>query len=212
MTANEHTFDEIITSREQLRAIVGEPFDVVVNKSIDHIDDICRRFIAASPFIMVATKGGNGLFDMSPKGDPAGFVEVLDDHTLAIPDRLGNKRHDTFENLLNNPEVGLFFLIPGNADTLRVSGTAKIVRDKALQARLAVNGKEPEFVLIVTVKEAMTHCPKCVKRSRLWEPDKWPDRSDVPTLAEAMVVHAKLSESVDELQELIDEDGKKRLY
>jgi uncharacterized protein len=206
------SFDEVITTREQLREITGEPFDVVVNKSIDHIDEICRRFIAAAPFLMISTRGADGLHDISPKGDPAGFVQVLDDHTLAIPDRLGNKRHDTFENLLVNPEIGLFFLIPGNADTLRVSGTAKIVRDKALQARFAIRGKEPEFVIVVTVEEAMTHCPKCVRRSHLWDPDQWPDRSDVPTLAEAMVVHAALSETVDELQDMIDDDGVKRMY
>jgi len=207
------TFDETITSRERLRELGGgEAFDLVINKSIDHIDDMCARFIAATPFVMVSTRGADGLLDMSPKGDPAGFVEVLDPKTLAIPDRLGNKRFDTFENLFENPEVGLFFMIPGNKDTLRVSGTGKLVRDSALQARMAVNGKEPNFVLIVTVQEAMMHCPKCMVRSHLWEPEKWPDLSQVPTLAEAMVVHAALSETTQDMQDLIDMDGEKRLY
>jgi len=185
---------------------------MVARKAIDHIDDICRRFIAASPFVMVATRGADGRLDLSPKGDPAGFVTVLDDHTLAIPDRYGNNRLDTFENLLNHAEVGLFFIIPGNNDTLRVSGKGQIVIDRPLQDKLAVNGKAPTLVLIVTVEEAFTHCPKCMVRSKLWKPQEWPDRTNVPTLAEAMVAHAKLSESVAEMQAIIDNDGATRLY
>ncbi|MEZ5817695.1 MAG: pyridoxamine 5'-phosphate oxidase family protein [Hyphomicrobiaceae bacterium] len=134
-------------------------------KAIDRIDDICRRYIAASPFVMVGTRGADGRLDLSPKGDPPGFVKVLDEHTLAIPDRLGNNRLDTLENLLVNPEVGLFFLIPGNGDTLRVSGTGQIVRDSRLQRELAINGKEPNVVLIVNVEEAFMHCPQ-VRGSR----------------------------------------------
>lgn len=206
-------FEEIITNRDRFREIVGgEASEKVTNKAIDHIDDICRRFIAASPFVMVATKGGDGLLDLSPKGDPAGFVSVLDRKTLAIPDRLGNRRYDTFENLLINPEIGLFFIIPGNGDTLRISGTGKIVRDSALQASLAVKGKEPDLVLVVTVDEVFMHCPKCMVRSRLWQPDQWPDRTSVPTLAQAMVAHGKLAESVPQMQEIIDNDGKTRMY
>jgi len=209
-----HQFEEVIATREQFRELVGgEAGEMVTNKVIDHIDDICRRFIAAAPFVMVASKGPDGHTDLSPKGDPAGFVKVLDDKTLAIPDRLGNRRHDTFENILSgNNEVGLFFIIPGNGDTLRVSGTAQIVRDSALQDELAINGKEPQFILAVNVEEAFMHCPKCMVRARMWKPESWPDRSDVPTLAQAMVAHGKLSESVTEMQDIIDNDGKTRLY
>ena len=149
--------------------------------------------------------------ELSPKGDPPGFVAVLDEKTLAIPDRPGNHRLDTFENLLTHSEVGLFFMIPGNGDTLRVSGTGRIVRDSSLQARLAVNGKDPNLVLIVTVEEAFMHCPKCMVRSRLWSPEHWPNRSNVPSLAEAIVAHAKPSETVTEMQAIID-DGIARLY
>jgi PPOX class probable FMN-dependent enzyme len=182
------------------------------NKAIDHIDDICRRFIAACPFVIVASRGADGRLDLSPKGDPAGFVAVLDERTLAIPDRLGNNRLDTFENLLAHPEVGLFFLIPGNGDTLRVSGKGQIVRDSTLQARLAANDKIPNLVLIVAVEEAFMHCPKCIVRSRLWKHDQWPDRTSVPTLAEAMVTHGALSETQTEMQAIIDNDGATRLY
>ena len=112
--------------------------------------------------------------ELSPKGDPPGFIAVLDEKTLAIPDRPGNHRFDTFEILLSYPDVALFFLIPGNGDTLRVSGTGRIVRDSSLQARLAVNGKDPNLVLIVTVEDAFMHCPKCMIRSRLCTSEHWP--------------------------------------
>jgi len=205
-------FEEVITTRQRLRELNKMASHRAGNKVIDHIDDICRRFIAACPFVMVASRGEDGRLDLSPKGDPAGFVSVLDEKTLAIPDRLGNNRLDTFENLLINREIGLFFIIPGNGDTLRVSGQGRIVRDSALQNRLAVNGKAPNFVLVVAVEEAFMHCPKCMVRSRLWKPEEWPDRTDVPTLAEAMVAHAALAESVAEMQAIIDNDGAKRLY
>ena len=204
-------FEEVIETRERLRELSKPPSQRARNKVIDHIDDICRRFIAASPFVMVASRGADGRLDLSPKGDPAGFVAVLDEKTLAIPDRLGNNRLDTFENLLTHPDVGLFFMIPGNGDTLRVSGKGKIVRDAALQGRLAVNGKAPNLILVVTVEEAFMHCPKCMVRSRLWSPEHWPDRTNVPSLAEAIVTHATPPETVAEVQAIID-DGTRRLY
>jgi uncharacterized protein len=147
----EGRFEEIITTRERLREVKGTPGPRSASKDIDTIDDICRRFIAACPFIVVATRGEDGKLSVSPKGDSAGFVTVLDEKTLAIPDRLGNGRLDTFENLLTNPEIGLFFLIPGNGDTLRISGKGYIVRDAELQNKFVVNGKVPELVLVISV-------------------------------------------------------------
>src|SRR5262245_51334095 len=135
-----------------------QPSSRARDKVIDHIDDICRRFITACPFVIVASRGADGRMDLSPKGDPPGFVAILDDKTLAIPDRPGNHRLDTFENLLANPEMGLFFLIPGKGDTLRVSGKGNIVRDGSLQDHLAINGKVPHLVLVVSVEEAFMHC------------------------------------------------------
>ncbi len=208
----ETCFDDVIATRERLRELNKLPSHRVSNKAIDHIDDICCRFIAASPFVMVATRGADGRLDISPKGDPAGFVAVLDNKTLAIPDRLGNNRLDTFENLLVNPEVGLFFVIPGHGDTLRVSGRGRIVRDRALQTRLTMNGKAPNLVLVVNVEEAFIHCPKCMVRSRLWTPEQWPDRSNIASLAETMVTHGGLAETVPEMQAIIDNDGATRLY
>ena len=205
-------FEEVIASRARLREIMGEAGPRVTAKVIDHIDDVCRRFIAASPFVVVATRGADGLLDLSPKGDPVGFVDVIDEKTLAIPDRLGNKRIDSFENLLVNPEVGLIFLIPGYGFTLRVAGKGRIVRDTALQERLAVNGKPANLILAVTVQEAFMHCAKSMARSGIWRPDAWPETADVPTLAEAMVTHGKLSESRGEMQSIIDSDFENRMY
>jgi PPOX class probable FMN-dependent enzyme len=205
-------FEEVVTTHERLRELNKHPSHLVNHKEIDHLDDICRRFIAASPFVIISSRGADGKLDMSPKGDPAGFVSVLDEKTLAIPDRLGNNRLDTFENLLACSEIGLIFIIPGNGDTLRVSGKGQVVRDTALQERLAVKGKTPNLVLVVTVEEAFMHCPKCMIRSGLWKPDQWPDRSGVPTLAEAMIAHGTLSESMAEIETVIDNSNTKRLY
>ncbi|MEQ1714687.1 MAG: MSMEG_1061 family FMN-dependent PPOX-type flavoprotein [Hyphomicrobium sp.] len=207
-----HAFDEVISSRERLREIMGMPNHRVASKVVDHIDDICRRFIEASPFAVISTRGRDGRLDQSPKGDPAGVVTVLDEKTLAIPDRMGNNRIDTFENVLANPEVGLIFLIPGYGYTLRVSGNGQIVRDMRLQKKLAMQGREPKLVLVVKVEEAFMHCAKCMSRSNLWQQEKWPDLTNVPSLAEAMVAHAKLSLSHGEMQAIIDDSHKNRMY
>lgn len=197
-------FDEVITTRERLRELSKQPSARATNKIINHIDDICLRFIAACPFIIVASRGADGRLDVSPKGDPPGFVAVLDAKTLAIPDRPGNHRLDTLENILAHPDIAIFFLIPGNGDSLRVSGKGRIVRDTALQSRLAVDGRMPAFVLLVTVEQAFMHCPKCVSRSGLWTCERWPNLSNVPTLAEAIVAHAKPVETLAEVQAIVD--------
>lgn len=206
-------FDDIVGTREELRQVINEPSRKVSQKVIDHIDDICRRFIAAAPFLVVATRGRDGRLDLSPKGDPAGFVVVLDEKTIAIPDRLGNNRVDSFENLMFDPAVGLIFMIPGHGDTLRVAGRGLIVRDGWLRERLAHRGQAPNLALVVTVEEAFMHCPKAIVRSGLWQPDRWPGIADVPSLAEAMVVHGALDDtSVPEMQAIIENDGRTRLY
>jgi uncharacterized protein len=162
--------------------------------------------------VTVATRGADGRLGWSPKCDPAGFVRVLDEHTLAIPDRPGNNRLNTFQNLRVNAEVGIFFLLPDLGDTLRVSGKAQIVRDGRLQRQMAINGKEPRVVLVVSVEEALMHCPKCMVRSGLWKKDRWPVRTDVPTLAQALVTRSAFSISEPERQARIDNDGATRLY
>jgi PPOX class probable FMN-dependent enzyme len=205
-------FTEILTTEAQLREVLGVPTERVVRKQIPYLDAHCRAFIAKSPFLLLATYDADGNVDVSPKGDPAGFVRVLDDTTLAIPDRPGNRRADSFRNLVVNPSVGILFMIPGKQETLRVSGTAVIVRDRWLRDELALDGKVPELVLAVTVREAFLHCPKCILRSRLWDKEHWPDLSDLPSLAQSMVDAGRLSETVAEMQALIDKDTRERLY
>ena len=202
----------ILTTIDQLRDIVGPVGEKVANKTIDHIDEICATFISMSPYLVMATRGRDGLLDQSPKGDPAGFVEVLDRKTLAIPDRLGNGRFDSYENLIADPALALIFLIPGHTDTLRVAGEGRISRAPDLLARYPVNGKEPRFVLLVTVRQAFLHCAKSTVRAGLWRQETWPDTARIPSLAQAMVAHGKLALGVAEMQDIIDRDGKSRLY
>lgn len=204
--------EEAITSLERLREIYPQPGHRAERKVIDHLDDICRRFIAAAPFAVLATRGADGLLDLSPRGDPAGFVAVLDDHTLVLPDRRGNNRLDTLENLLSHPEIGLIFVVPGSGHTLRVSGRARIVRDAALQRRFAMDGKEPATLIVVDVRQAFMQCPKCMVRSKLWQSESWPDPARVPTMAEALVAHASLAETVQEVEAVIEEGNARRLY
>ncbi|GEO43154.1 phosphohydrolase [Skermanella aerolata] len=196
-------FEEVITTRQRLQELSGQPSQRASNKIIDHVDDICSRFIAASPFLLVASRGPDGRLDVSPKGDPPGFVAVLDEKTLAIPDRPGNHRFDTFANVTECADVALIFMVPGHGDTLRVAGKGRVIRDTALQARLAVAGKSPSFVLLVAVEEAFMHCSKCMTRSKIWDAEGWPDRSKVPSLAEAIVAHAKPPETIAEVQAYI---------
>ena len=206
-------FREVISSEEELEAILGRPSPRVIAKVTDTIDALSRDFIARSPFVLVASSDGDGNFDVSPKGDPPGFVRVLgDSRALAIPERPGNRRADTFRNVLRNPRVGLIFLVPGKVETLRVSGTASIVRDAGLREEMALGGKVPELALVVSVREAFMHCAKCMIRSRLWEPGRWPALDGLPSLAEAMVTHGKLGITIGEMQQVIDNDANTRLY
>jgi PPOX class probable FMN-dependent enzyme len=207
-----HRFRDVVTSEEELRAVVGHPPQRSVDKVVRSIDDYSRLFISHSPFVFVATAAVGGSIDVSPKGDPAGFVKVLDDHTLAIPDRPGNRRLDNFRNILRNPNVGLIFIIPGITHTLRISGKAIIVRDLELREMMAIKGKLPDHVLVVSVDYVLSHCPKCMVRSGLWQPEAWPNTTDLPTFAETLIAHAKLAQTIDEVQAIIDAGTRDRLY
>ena len=205
-------FNDVITSVDDIRSAIGEPLAAAVAKVVDRLDDVCRAFIERSPFIVMASANSNGELDISPKGDPEGFVQVLDEKYLAIPDRPGNRRIDTFQNLLDNPHVAIIFIIPGKGETLRVSGEARIVRDKALRESMAVNGRVPEFAVVVRVEEAMIHCPKCMVRSKLWQPEAWPDHSGTASVAEAVVVHANLDITPEEFKARVEAAGRAKLY
>ena len=176
-------FKDTVTSREELRAIFGAPMERALLKERASLDGHCRAFIASAPFVLLATSGATGRCDVSPKGDAPGFVRVLDDHYLVIPDRPGNNRIDGLTNIVENPHVGMIFLIPGREDTLRVNGRAAIVRDAPILERLAVQGKRPKVAIGVEVEECFLHCAKAFKRSGLWERERWPDVSALPSMA-----------------------------
>jgi hypothetical protein len=176
-----------VPSQAALREIMGTPMELAVRKQLGKLDSYCREFIARSPFLCLGTADAKGRADVSPRGDPAGFVQVLDDHTLIIPDRPGNNRLDTMNNIMENPNVGLLFFIPGFEDTLRVNGRATIVRDPQALRRAAVNGKAPKVAIRVAVDEAFLHCAKALKRSRLWDPANRVDRREMPTLAKMIL-------------------------
>ena len=205
-------FTGVVSSIESVREILREPMPAVIAKQIDHIDDVCRAIIERSPFVVVASAGANGYPDISPKGDPAGFVRILDEKYLAIPDRPGNRRVDTFKNILENPHVAIIFLIPGKGETLRVTGECRIVRDITLRESMTLRGKVPDFALVVRVERVLIHCPKCVVRARLWEPEAWPDSSGTAGINEAMIAHARLDVTPEELREEAVRDGATTLY
>jgi PPOX class probable FMN-dependent enzyme len=173
-----------VTSVEDLAALYGRPHERVLRKELDHIDALGRAFIAASPFLVLATGGAHGL-DCSPKGDKPGFVQVEDDgKTVLIPDRRGNNRLDGLKNLVEDPRVGLIFLAPGANETYRVNGRARISVDPALKRRFAVNGKEPVTVMVVAVEQAFQHCPKALVRSDLWRAGTGSRPKGLPTIGD----------------------------
>lgn len=183
---------EMITTAEALRNHYAEAGGRAVAKEIRILDHHCRTFIANSPFVLIGSSDRNGNADVTPKGDKPGFVGVLDDVTLAIPDRPGNNRLDTLENVLVNPAVGLLFLIPGMNETLRVNGTAAITADQALREKFTVEGKLPPSIMLVTVRAAYMHCAKAFMRSELWAPQTWPDRATLPTLGAILKDHCAI--------------------
>jgi PPOX class probable FMN-dependent enzyme len=173
---------DTIESPEQLRELYGEPSERAVKKQLARFDRHCRNFVALSPFLVIASSDPSGRCDASPKGDMPGFVRVLDDTTLLIPDRLGNNRIDTLGNLLARPGVGLIFFVPGINETLRVNGRARVTTDPDLLEPLAVNGKVPRSAIIVAAEEIYFHCGKALIRSDLWNPEKHVARGVFPSL------------------------------
>ncbi len=173
--------DYTITTTEQLEALYSDaPYGPALIKEVDRITPQYRKLIEASPFVVLATCGPEGL-DCSPRGDPAGFVRVVDEHTLLIPDRRGNNRIDSLRNLVRDPRISLLFLIPGVGETMRINGRARICTDPALTGSFAINGKTPKCVLVVTVERAYFQCTKAIIRSKLWDPKTQVDRKTLPT-------------------------------
>ena len=184
-----------VSSEERLREIIGGPSALVAAKVADRLNDLTRQFVEHSPFVCVATSRPGGGLDISPRGDPAGFVRILDDRRLLIPERPGNRLADTLTNLLADPRIGLLFLIPGVGETFRVNGRAAIVDDPVLIAESAVEGRVPKLGVLVTVEEAFTHCPKALIRSDLWNPERHVDREELPS--SGAILRSVSDESLD---------------
>ena len=205
------TQQDEIRDPEALRAHLGEPSDLVRRKKLRRLDRHCRRFIALSPFLVLSTADAEGTCDASPRGDAPGFVSVLDDGRLLIPERRGNKLADSLLNILANPRVGLIFLIPGVEESLRVNGRAGLTRDPALLAPLAAQGKAPEAGILVEVEEAFLHCGKALIRARLWDPGARIRRDSLPSLGR-MIADQVSGYDSEETEAHVQESYRKRLY
>ena len=186
-----------ITTEGELRAIYGSASGRAVEKEFDRLDQHSRKFIEHSPLVLLGSDDGAGSADVTPKGDPAGFVEVIDDRTIAIPDRPGNNRLDTWVNLLKNPAIGLLFLVPGMNEILRINGQAEIRDDDALRQKFAIKDRLPATVLVVKIRQVYFHCAKALVRSKLWEPDKHIDRSIFPSLGQILKDQVAAKSDVD---------------
>jgi PPOX class probable FMN-dependent enzyme len=188
-----------ITGEAELRELVGDPGPAAHAKVLRELDAHARHFIANSRFCLLGTAGADGC-DVSPRGEPGAVALVLDDKTLVLPDRPGNKRVDSFRNILHDPHVGMLFLMPPMAETLRINGRARLVREAPYFARLTVNDRPPRFAVEITVDEVYLHCAKALLRSDLWDPQSWNDRDALPRAAQIWRDHAKLAPSVEELE------------
>ena len=185
----------LISDEAQLRAIIGSPAEVVVSKIVDRLNELTRQFVERSPFVCVATTRPDGGIDVSPRGDPAGFVRVLDERTLLLPERPGNRLADTLTNVLADPRIALLFLIPGVGDSFRVNGRAAITDDPELLGASEVEGSVPRLGLVVTIEEAFTQCSKALIRSDLWNPERHIDRAELPS--QGQILRSLIDESFD---------------
>jgi PPOX class probable FMN-dependent enzyme len=208
-----YTFGHVIRSEAELRELIGTPTSRSLLKERTGLDEHSRRFIAHSPLLLMATAGSDGRCDVSPKGDGPGFVIVLDDRRLAIPERPGNKRLDGMSNLLANPHIGLLFLVPGREETLRVNGRACITRDPDILQRCAAHEKTPAVAIGVEVDQCFLHCAKAFRRAHLWEPEHWPRADMLPSLASMLFDQIKPEgATLRDYERDIEEGNRQRLY
>ena len=206
-------FDDILTTEQELRALIGVPGARSLQKERRVLDEHDRAFIACAPFLLLATSDESGRCDVSPKGDAPGFVQVLDERRLVIPERPGNKRLDGMLNLLTNPHVGLIFMVPGRQETLRVNGKACITRDRQLLERCTAQGKLPLVAIGVEVEQCFLHCPKAFIRSRLWHHQSWPAAEALPSMACVLFDQIRPGDAtLQDYERDIEEGNTKRLY
>ena len=210
---NQFPFTSRLTSEAELRALLGEPSEIVKHKQQAALDVHCRAFIGLSPFLTIGTISAAGGCDVSPRGDAPGFVLVLDDRHLAIPERPGNRRADTLRNIVETGAVGLLFLIPGVGEALRVNGRACLTRDPSLLERMTVQGKQPLLAIGVEVEEAFIHCSRAVKRSQLWQPAGWPNHDRLPSLARLLMDQVQPPQmSMADMERYVAESDAEPLY
>lgn len=206
-------FTNLISTEAELRKVIGFPSERAVRKQIPVLDEHCQAFIGRSPFLLIGSANACGECDVSPRGDVAGFVLVLNEKMLVIPDRPGNRRVDTLCNILENPHVGLLFMIPRIRETLRVNGNACILQDDDLLKRLSVQRKKPLLAIGVEVKEVFLHCAKAALRSHLWEPARWADPSGLASAGQILFTHTKpVSQTAQDIDRLLQHEHKTELY
>lgn len=208
--------EHVVDNEESLRSLFGDTHPLAVKKCLPALDDYCRDYISRSPFMCLSTQHIDGSADVSPRGDPAGFVRIIDQHALAIPDRPGNNRLDSLSNIVSNPSVGLLFLVPGFDDTLRVNGRAFLTRDPELLSTMVVKNRTPTLAIVVEIREAFLHCAKALRRSKLWSPDTLQDRQQLPSLAaivtEQISGAAVPQDEAARLNEELEDEYNKTMY
>jgi PPOX class probable FMN-dependent enzyme len=205
-----------ITDEEALRRLFPGQTPLAIHKVQGSLDKHAQAFIRRSPFLCIGTQSRDGRADVSPRGDPVGFVRILDQHTLAVPDRPGNNRLDSLANIIANPSVGLLFIIPGFDDTLRVNGQASLVTDPELLDSMRIKDRIPTLAIVIKVREVFLHCAKAFRRSQLWNPDHFQDRAEMPSLSKIILDQTTGTPSDDDEMRKIDDDleveYKKTLY
>lgn len=211
LATHAHATGTVIATEDQLRELIGEPTGRSVTKERQRLHPRDREWLAASPFCLIATAGADGTCDVSPKGDPAGFVHVLDDQTLAIPERPGNRRADGYRNILANPHVGLISILPGRDQTLRINGRATLVSDAPYFDAMVVKGHRPLLAVVVAIEQIFFHCGKAFMRSQLWDPATWHPEA-LPPVAQLTKEVQQVSESLEELERHYGPSYAERLY
>jgi len=206
----------LIADETQLRSRFSATHDIAIQKCLTSLDEHAKEFIRRSPFICIGTQHSDGGADVSPRGDPAGFVSVLDDQTLAIPDRPGNNRLDSLSNILDNPNIGLLFIIPGFDDTLRINGTARLTIKPSILNRMTVKNRTPSLAIVVSISEVFLHCAKAFRRSHLWDSEQFQDRKEMPSLVKMVLDQTTgAPEDADEMKRMdddLEEDYKNTMY
>ncbi len=183
----------VVSTAASLEELYDRPLDVIRRKQLSFLDRHCRKFIELSPLLFLSTAAGDGSCDVTPRGDPPGFVSVLDEHTLLLPDRKGNNRLDSLHNLLENPRVGLVFVVPGINEVLRVNGSAQVIADPERLTSMAIRGRAPRSALLIKVHEAYLHCGRAFSRAQVWDPDRFVARGALPPLSEMLADHSRAS-------------------